>query len=90
MTGPIVAPTKRGCHRRASTRRHQKILVSGTIGAFQLCNDKRLDQFWTYREHSAKVTPCLFLRDNGIGTAGTMTKMPQPCQICSSNAAAAK
>ena len=34
--------------KRASTRQHNKILVSGTIGAFRLCSDKRLEQFRTY------------------------------------------
>ena len=38
----------------------QQILVSGTIGAFWLCSDKRLEQFRTYRKHSVKLTPCLF------------------------------
>ena len=45
---------------RASTRQHKQILVSATIGAFRLCSDKRLEQFRTYREHSVKLTPCLF------------------------------
>ena len=33
-----------------STRQHNKILVSGTIGAFRLCSDN--SQFPTYREHT--------------------------------------
>ena len=45
---------------RASTQQHKEILVSGTIGAFRLRSDKRLGQFWTYRGHSAKLTPCVF------------------------------
>ena len=38
---------------RTSTRQNNKILVSGTIGAFRLCSDKRLDQF-------SDLQPCLF------------------------------
>ena len=72
---------------RTSTHQHKKILVSG---AFRLCSDKRLDQWWTYREHSVKLTLCLFHSRNGTGTPGTMTKIPQPCHVCSGNIAAAK
>ena len=39
--------------------------------------------------HHVKPTPCLSLSGNGTGTAGTMTKSPQPCQVCSGHVAAA-
>ena len=53
---------------RASARHHKTILFGGTMGAFRLCSDKRLEQLRTFREHSVKLTPCLFL--SGTGTGG--------------------
>ena len=61
---------------RASARQHKKILVGGTMGISRLCSDEPPNQSRTYRAHSVKLTPCLFLR--GIGTAGTTTKIPHP------------
>ena len=69
---------------RTSTPQHREGLFSGTIGAFRLCSDKRLDQLQIYREQSVKLTPCLFLSGNGTGTAGSVTEIPQLCQACSS------
>ena len=42
----------------ASTRRHKKLLVSGTTGAFWLCSDERTSRC-TSREHSVRLTPRL-------------------------------
>ena len=72
---------------QTSSRQHKNSLLSGVMGAFRLHSEKRLDHLRTHREHSVKFTPCLCLSGNGTGTAGIVTKIPQPCQACSSNVA---
>ena len=72
---------------QTSSRQHKNSLLGGVMGAFRLHSEKRLDHLRTHREHSVKLTPCLCLSGNGTGTAGIVTKIPQPCQACSSNVA---
>ena len=65
---------------RTSTRQHNKILITGAIGAFRLCSDKRLDQFSDLQRTQCQTDTMSLSPGNCMGTAGTTSKVPQPCQ----------
>ena len=75
---------------RTSSRQHNKTLVSGTAGAFRRCSDKRLDQFSDVPRTQCQTDTMSLSPGNRTGTAGTTSQVPQPCQACSGNVAAAK
>ena len=65
----------------ASTRQHNKSLVSGTMGAFRLCSDRRLVQWQTDREHSVTLTHVPFLFPSGALQALQLSSLtPQSTQ----------
>ena len=63
-----------------STHQHNKILVSGTVGTFQLCSDKQLDQFSDLQGTRCQTDTMSLSPGNCMGTAGTASKVPQPAK----------